>query len=118
MPDHANYECMVFAECPVSPITNPPEYEKIKILRCLMLKEKNPERWNLLMGLESHAEVRKQNFYAVSSNHSFFKFIKQECMMNFSFEEIHHAAGVCAVNSYGTSGLLGHGNSDGHSRYD
>lgn len=117
MPDHANFECTVFAECPVSPITNPPEYEKIKILRCLMLKEKNPDKWKLLMSLQSHTEARKQDVYAVSCYISYNKFIKQEChLKQFPFEEINHFAGVSAINSYNTNGLLGHSHSDGHLR--
>lgn len=66
MPDHSNFECVVFATCPVSPIVSPLEYEKIKILRCLMLKEKSPDKWKLLMNLQSHIANRKQDVAAVS----------------------------------------------------
>lgn len=101
MPDHSEYECKIFAESPVSPVVTPSEYEKIKTLRLLLLKEKYPEKWKLILDLESRESMRRQNFYAVTSDIALYKFIKQEChLTQFDFEEVHHAAGVSAVHSY------------------
>jgi len=91
----------VFAECPVSPITDPFEYEKIKVLRCLLLKEKRPDLWALLLTLESHTDTRKENFVAVSNAIAIYKFIQQEChMTHLDFETINHVAGICAINAF------------------
>lgn len=104
MPDHANYECKIFAESPVSPVVNPSEYEKIKILRLLLLKEKHPEKWALIRSLESRESIRRQNFFAVTTDIALYKFIKQEChLTQFDFDELHHIAGVSAIHSFPTN---------------
>ncbi|ODN00252.1 Protein msta, isoform A [Orchesella cincta] len=104
MPDHANYECKIFAESPVNPVVNPPEYEKIKILRILLLKEKCPEKWELIRSLESRETIRRQNFCAVTTDIALYKFIKQEChLTQFDFDELHHVAGVSSIHSFPTN---------------
>ncbi len=103
IPDHADFECSVFANNPVSPIVHSNEYKKIKILRSLLLRQKNPARWNKILDLDSHEDLRKGNLCAVSTTIALFKFIQQEChLKQFDGETINHVVGVNTVNSFNT----------------
>lgn len=44
-----------------------PTYQCLTVLRCLLLKEYSPEKWNQLIQLESHSEERRgsQQWYMV-----------------------------------------------------
>lgn len=83
-------------------------FESVLSLRCLLLKENDPEKWRQIIEMESHNKLRRNIPSLWNRN--------QELVVNrirdqwgykqFTEEEIHTVCGVLEVNSFevGTSG--------------
>lgn len=59
-----NFECVVYVASGYKPNLEDfgednPMYESILPLRCVLLQDKDPEKWRTLIVMESHDELRK-----------------------------------------------------------
>lgn len=106
MRHHAEYECQVFSSNKVKPYFNKPyQYDLINTLRSLLLESKEPEKWNELSQLASHAEARAKNFEAMRSSKESMEFLHSVCKLGDQFDPfvIDHIVGVLQINSFGAN---------------
>lgn len=106
---HSTWECSILREKRVVNIIDKCDaneiklmYETIAPLRCLLLKQHNPEKWNVIMKMEAHNDVRKKIPSLWNRN--------QEVIVNrlqsswnirdFTSDEIHTICGVLEVNCF------------------
>ncbi|CAL8113483.1 unnamed protein product [Orchesella dallaii] len=108
-PIHADNECVIFQRgLPVgSKISNfnamCPAYECITALRCLLLKERNPCKWEKLLTMEHHNELRKSVPGLWNRNHvNVVKLLLEWYKMKDDFDEetIHSVLGYIDVNCF------------------
>ena len=99
---HVDWECPIFASANHSPnhLTTL-DYSAIEVLRCLLLRSKNPEKWVRILQFESHAESRRLNPTANQDTEFFLNFIKEKCRLTeYDSEIIERVSGICAVNAF------------------
>lgn len=73
-----------------------PRYDLIMILRGLLLKDSNPRAWELLMAMESHANIRKMDedpFHKAAV-----RYFTEVCNAEFEEDDIHHVRGAIMTN--------------------
>ncbi|XP_042221386.1 SET domain-containing protein SmydA-8-like isoform X2 [Homarus americanus] len=97
------------AECPIlavdtkrvgQPIAagSTPRYDIILVLRCLLLRRKDPPAWGRLLDMASHAQRRLQN---KDQHHmATVRYIKEILKVDYSVEEINHARGAIITNCF------------------
>ncbi|CAL8114186.1 unnamed protein product [Orchesella dallaii] len=110
IPQHADFECKIFAKENIKPdLPSPYSYiasaEYIKILRCLLLKdESSPEKmmkWKLILSLEAHMDIRRHIPRVQLMSGLVKKFVKSICKLNqFDEETVDFALGVVDVNAF------------------
>lgn len=82
-------------------ITPHPTYECLLPLRCLLLREKNKEKWNKLMQLQSHIEERKKCTQYKSDLEKIGKFIPRFFKSDkFKEDEIMLVNGIVQTNGH------------------
>ncbi|KAL7647484.1 UNVERIFIED_CONTAM: hypothetical protein RMT77_001080 [Armadillidium vulgare] len=74
-----------------------PRYDLIFILRCLILKERNPKAWRKMFEMASHGDKLKESNepHQVAA----VRYFKDICKMNIGEDEIHHIRGVVLANA-------------------
>lgn len=79
-----------------------PMYQCITVLRCLLMKERDPVKYAKLMQLESHCEQRCGSSQWCSDREGIAKFIPKffNCSDRWSEEEILKMAGIVQVNGH------------------
>ncbi|GAB0095454.1 SET domain-containing protein [Sergentomyia squamirostris] len=79
-----------------------PIYQCILTLRCLLLKDTSPEKWEKLSQLESHTELRKKTPQWFSDCESVGKFIPKffHCENVWSEEEVMRILGIVYINGH------------------
>lgn len=77
-------------------------YECILPLRCLLLRDTDPKRWSILMGMESHNTVRRKLPTLWNRNQEVIvnRLINDWGMKQFSEEEIHTICGIIEVRRH------------------
>ncbi|CAL8127078.1 unnamed protein product [Orchesella dallaii] len=112
IPDHAEFECKIFAKCQIkTPLPSPycfiAEAEYIKVLRCLLLRElgkEDPaklEKWNMLQELEAHIELRKMVPKLMFMSKLIRNFVQDFCKLTeFDENTIDHVLGAIDVNAF------------------
>lgn len=101
-PSHTNFECPIFAENKIEPFTRPLDYDFIKVLRALLLMERNPTKWEQLMDLESHETIRAKLPNCVKKTFDTVMFIKTRCkLIQFDYKVINYLVGVFRINAFG-----------------
>ncbi|XP_076056980.1 SET domain-containing protein SmydA-8-like [Oratosquilla oratoria] len=76
-------------------------YECISPLRCLWLKDKAPDKWKMLMAMESHLEERKNTEVYLFNQTNVVEFIKNYLKVpDFSEQEVQEVCGIIDVNGF------------------
>nr|XP_053652887.1 SET domain-containing protein SmydA-8-like [Cherax quadricarinatus] len=97
------------AECPVlaadtSRIGQPkvtgstPRYDIILVLRCLLLRDRNPLAWHRFLDMASHAERRMEE--KEQHHMATVRYIKEILKVDYTLEDIHHARGAIITNCF------------------
>ncbi|CAL8101783.1 unnamed protein product [Orchesella dallaii] len=116
---HQEYECLVLTRAKVLPEENYQEsITLMQLLRCLLLKNKDPTGWQQIQSMESHVEGRKN-----SSNDVWERWRKEEIkfiretlgLKEFDDEEINFVSGVLSMNAFGSNDI--HGPKHRHGSY-
>ena len=101
-------ECEVFARVDFEADVEDPKvpddhYAAILPLRCIRLKEKDPEKWKLFQSFQSHCSERKQDNQKLWDYHEehAVEFVRELCEYGeeVTGEEIHRMIGIMSVNS-------------------
>lgn len=83
-------------------------FESVLSVRCLLLKQVNPEKWRQLSEMESHNKIRRNIPTLWNRNQELIvnRLRKQWGYTEFSEDEIHTVCGILEVNSFevGSSG--------------
>lgn len=79
-----------------------PTYQCLTVLRCLLLKERAPEKWEKLMRLESHCEQRRGSPQWCNDREGVARFIPRffKCPGRWSEDEIMKVAGIVQINGH------------------
>lgn len=79
-----------------------PTYQCLSVLRCLLLKETSPAKWEQLNQLESHCDERRGSDQWRSDREGVAKFIPRffKCPQRWSEEEILKVAGILQINGH------------------
>ncbi|ODN02118.1 Protein msta, isoform A [Orchesella cincta] len=116
---HDEYECLVLAKAKVLPEENYQEnITLMQLLRCLLLKTKDPTGWQQMMSMESHIEGRKNSSSDVWERwrKEEIKFIRETLgLKEFDEEEINFVSGVLSMNAFGSNDI--HGPKHRHGSY-
>ncbi|XP_037915115.1 uncharacterized protein LOC119654024 [Hermetia illucens] len=107
---HSRIECQLFAQNNVAKLVEKFDGRQMKIgneiifpLRCLYLKQTNPDKWAQTIALESHNDLRKDIPELWSRNQE--KIVNQIRddwnIKEFTDEEIHTVSGIIKVNCFG-----------------
>ena len=109
LPLHAEAECKVFTQKRVLPHFNKPfEYDFIKFLRTLLLRELDSKTWKHLCQLASHKEAREECEASVEATVASFKFITETCgLTQYDYDTVSHVVGIWGVNSFGANAPSG-----------
>ncbi|CAD7088383.1 unnamed protein product [Hermetia illucens] len=78
-----------------------PQYQCLSILRCMLLREKDPSKFQRLMQLESHDNQRKGSEQWISDREGIAKFIPRFFKMdNWTEDEIMQLTGILQINGH------------------
>lgn len=79
-----------------------PTYQCITTLRCLLLKETTPDKWQKLLRLESHCDVRRGSLQWLNDREGTAKFIGRffKCPGRWDEDEILKVAGIVQINGH------------------
>lgn len=92
---HVKYECEILEKNQVYELFHPFQYELIRILRCLLMKEKDTVNYNKLITLEGALEQRKTAECLVQATTTACMFINQNCRLKeFDRETIDKVCGI------------------------
>ncbi|KAL1464974.1 hypothetical protein WDU94_004572 [Cyamophila willieti] len=117
---HAEGECPIFAaekikfQLPEDVTLPNPQYEAITPLRLLLVRDRNPAKWEEVMQMESHSDKRKTNEeFWNAEKVNIVEFIRIRCKMD-SYDEdlIHKICGILEVNCFevrSAEGFMGRG---------
>ncbi|ENN81700.1 hypothetical protein YQE_01906, partial [Dendroctonus ponderosae] len=106
---HTEIECTILQECKSASFFNYDDLEDLRThfqaivpLRCLILKTTDPERYAILMDMESHNEIRRNipDLWALNQSRVVNRIIKHWKLTEFSEEEIHTICGILEVNTF------------------
>lgn len=108
-----NIDCMRHDECEITVARgnkfclqnyfNPhPTYQCLIVLRCLLLKERSPEKWSQLIQLESHCEERHGSPQWCNDREGVARFIPRffKCPGRWDENEILKVAGIVQINAH------------------
>ncbi|XP_966391.2 SET domain-containing protein SmydA-8 [Tribolium castaneum] len=107
-PSHRDFECGVFASAGVKfqAVEDPTnvclQYECITPLRVLLMKEKDPKRWQEeIEAMESHNDVRKTKPIWEFNQVNIVDYLKGPCKLDrFADELIHTVCGILEINAF------------------
>lgn len=95
----------MFKNAGVKPSNDPQDYHNITILRCLMLKEANMKKYDLLMKLEPGAGGGAKKKIVAPKEVA--EFIHKKCnKKEYDNEQVGKMAGIVAINSFATTDRL------------
>lgn len=79
-----------------------PTYQCMIVLRCLLLKDNAPEKWEKLIRLESHSDERRGSIQWCNDREGVAKFIPRffKCDNKWTEEEILHMSGIVQINGH------------------
>lgn len=79
-----------------------PTYQCLSVLRCLLLKENDPKKWEKFIQLESHCDERRGSVQWRSDREGVAKFIPRffKCPDKWTEEEILKVAGILQINGH------------------
>lgn len=79
-----------------------PTYQCVSVLRCLLLKDNEPDKWAALNRLESHCDQRRGSDQWRSDREGVAKFIPRffKCPDRWSEDEILRMAGILQINGH------------------
>nr|CAI5861452.1 unnamed protein product [Callosobruchus analis] len=108
LPCHKDFECEVFAKANVKfqPVEDPTEvclqYECITPLRVLIMKEKDPKRWEAeIQPMEAHNDIRKTKPIWEFNQHNVVDYLRGPCKLDrFSEDLIHTVCGILEINAF------------------
>ena len=85
---HALFECKLFKRLSIEPIgpDQVEDYVSICIIRCLLLCEQDPRKWEQLMDLDPHDAELEFSFLQVTRHHAVF--IKDVCQLQCDLKTI------------------------------
>ena len=103
---HTEIECLVLKECKSGQFLDFSDFSKLSEnfsaivpLRCLILKSYNPDAYDLLLGMETHNEIRRDIPELWNNNQVMIvnKIIKNWGLTEFTEEEVHSVCGILEV---------------------
>ena len=102
---HAEYECKILSTKKPIKIQDynrhHPVYECILTLRCLLLREKDPERWVKLNTMEHHNNLRQTLDELWQRNEvNTVQFLREVYNIDFDAEIIHTVLGFADINAF------------------
>lgn len=106
IPNHSQNECKIFRKNRIDSNCRPQYYFYIQFLRALLLKERDPKGFAQLMELEAHTKERRQVKEEVFMLKSFYKFLTEDCNLNYEWDVVDHIVGVNRVNCYSADALI------------
>lgn len=79
-----------------------PTYQCVIVLRCLLMKDHSPEKWNQLIQLESHCEERRGSQQWCNDREGVARFIPRffKCAGRWDENEILKVAGIVQINGH------------------
>lgn len=79
-----------------------PTYQCLTVLRCLLLKEHSPVKWQKLIELESHSDIRHGSLQWRNDREGVAKFIPRffKCSGKWDEDEILKIAGIVQINGH------------------
>ncbi|KAB7504610.1 Protein msta, isoform A [Armadillidium nasatum] len=77
-----------------------PMYESVLPLRCLLLEKKHPKKWETLIAMESHDELRKDTELWETEQKNVVEFLQEKVKIKHSSELIHRVTGILDVNCH------------------
>lgn len=106
IPNHSRNECKIFRKNRIESNCRPQYYFYIQFLRALLLRENDPKGFAQLMELEAHTSARKVVKEEVFMLKSFYKFLTDECNLNYDYEIVDRIVGINRVNCYSADGII------------
>lgn len=106
---HNEIECNILRECKSGDFLDYSDFTKLKEhlyalvpLRGLLLKATEPNKYEIMMQMEAHTEIRKsiQDVWALNQKHVVDRIRKDWGLTEFSEEEIHDVCGILEVNCF------------------
>ncbi|XP_042221391.1 SET domain-containing protein SmydA-8-like [Homarus americanus] len=90
---------------PPTSLIRTPRYDIILMLRCLLLRSSNPAGWELIKGMDSHAELREKDEepHHVAAIKYFTEVLDVDCDVD-TARQVHGAIITNAINTYGAQG--------------
>lgn len=79
-----------------------PTYQCITVLRCLLMKDTAPDKWEKMLRLESHCDLRRGSLQWHNDREGIAKFIGRyfKCPHRWEEEEVLKVAGIVQVNGH------------------
>lgn len=79
-----------------------PTYQCLIVLRCLLLKERSPDKWNQLIQLESHCKQRRGSPQWCNDREGVARFIPRffKCSGRWNEDEMLKVAGIVQINGH------------------
>ncbi|CAL8139712.1 unnamed protein product [Orchesella dallaii] len=97
---HSKYECDIFTKNLVKELKDPFQYELLRILRCLLTRERDPPMFEELMKLETASEHRILLESQSKAVETALIFINQNCkLLEYDIELIDRMCGVVELHS-------------------
>jgi len=85
-----------------------PTYSCISPIRALMLREKDPQRWQMVWSLMSHKEARQKMSYWTEKHEPILKLVRETIgLVQFSEDEIDTVLGIFLVNDFEINAKVG-----------
>jgi hypothetical protein len=99
---HSEFECRILAENKVLFRNLKDDYLGIKVLRCLLLRDKDADKWKLLLQHDAQLHNRSQDLKTKEPREHVFNFILEECQFrnSFSTQTVETVLGICATNEF------------------
>lgn len=99
-------ECEIIAargpKCSLQYFDPHPTYQCLIVLRCLLLKERSPDKWNKLIQLESHCEQRRGSLQWCNDREGIARFIPRffKCAGRWDEDEMLKVSGIVQINGH------------------
>lgn len=79
-----------------------PSYQALTVLRCLLLKERSPDKWKQLIQLESHCDERRGSPQWCNDREGVARFIPRffKCNGRWNEDEMLKVAGIVQINGH------------------
>ena len=107
---HHDLECQIFSQSDTIPSpaivvdsSQPhPFYQCVTPLRCLLLRDKSPDKWACILAMADHEKEKdkKENPHWLEVQHNIVGYLRTTCHLDFSISEINHVIGVLEVNAF------------------